>query len=70
MMTVTIEISDDPMYCYDSTKKLCGWVRSSNFGSHWNCWLFSNERLFDDKTQKLIKCKQCLEIYKNERSKQ
>ena len=63
MKSISVAISDDPKYCYDSTKKLCQFVGVSHLGTKWWCLLGASKRLYNDTEEngyKLMKCKECL----------
>jgi len=66
MKYVSIEISDDPIFCFDSTKKLCRFVGTSDYGTKWWCLLGEQVELFSDvegKKGKLMKCQRCLDEF-------
>jgi len=65
MKKVVVEISDDPVYCFDPvTKRLCRFVGISSFGCRWWCILGEPVELFSNTEEeglKLQKCSRCLE---------
>lgn len=67
MKQLPVAISDDPKYCFDSTKKLCQFVGSKRFGTEFCCTLREVIRLFEDHDngQMLLKCKECLNGFPN-----
>ena len=74
MKDVSIKISDDAVFCFDSTKltagyssvRLCRFVGISSFGCRWWCLLGEPVELFSNTEEeglKLMKCQRCLDEF-------
>ena len=66
MKDVSIKISDDAVFCFGSTKRLCRFVGISSFDCRWWCLLGEPVELFsntEEKGLKLMKCQRCLDEF-------